>query len=198
MHVQEIDGRPRVHLDVESHDPDATVDRAVELGGNLVGKSDRWRTLQSPGGLPFCVVKARGQHAPPEPTTWPEGHRSRLVQVCIDSPRAAHDQEVDFWRALLPGRWAGSSEREFAGKWHDGAGSPLQLLFQRLDEPRGPVRAHLDLGTDDRPAEVRRLRQLGAEDIGPGRGWHAVRDPAGLAFCATDNSPEQTRCRDIG
>jgi hypothetical protein len=116
----------------------------------------------------------------------------------VDSPGEAHDQEVDFWHDLLRGRWVSSPAREFAGKWHDDDGSPLQLLFQRLDEPRGAVRAHLDLGTDDVRAEVRRLRDLGAEDIGPGRGWHALRDPAGLPFCVTDNAPGQTRRRDIG
>jgi hypothetical protein len=84
------------------------------------------------------------------------------------------------------------------GKWHDDAGSPLQLLFQRLDEDAGPVRAHLDLGTDDREAEVRRLVALGATDVAPGRGWQVLRDPLGQLFCATENSPEQTRRRDLG
>lgn len=197
IHLQTIDGPPRVHPDLESDDPSATVRRAEGLGARLLRRCDRWTTLQSPGGLPFCVVRAR-EHAAPAPTTWPDGHRSRLVQICIDSPRSAHDAEVAFWRALLPGRWAGSTAPEFAGKWHDDAGSPLQLLFQRLDEPDGAVRAHLDHGTDDRLGEVRRLQALGAEDVGPGRGWHTLRDPAGVAFCVTDNSPEQTARRDIG
>jgi hypothetical protein len=73
---------------------------------------------------------------------------------------------------------------------HDDAGSPLQLLFQRLDEPSGSVRAHLDHGTDDPMAGVRRLLALGAIDVGPGRGgWHVLRDMTGLAFCVTDNFP---------
>ena len=197
LHLQEIPGPARVHLDHESDDPDAAVARAVDLGATLVDEQDRWRTLLSPGGLPFCVLAA-DERVAPSPTSWPDGHRSRLVQVCIDSPAAAHDREVDFWRALLRGRWVDSTAREFAGKWHDDAGSPLQLLFQRLDERDGSVRAHLDLATDDLAAEVCRLRRLGAEEIGPGRGWHALRDPAGLPFCATGNSPDQTRHRDLG
>jgi hypothetical protein len=92
-----------------------------------------------------------------------------------------------------------SGAAEFAGKWHDDAGSPIQLLFQRLDEPDGPVRAHLDHGTDDVPAEVRRLVALGARDDGAGHGgWHVLGDPAGLAFCVTGNSPEQAPHRDLG
>jgi hypothetical protein len=197
VHLQEIDGPPRVHIDLESLDPEGTVGRAVDLGAELVAEHERWRTLASPGGLPFCILTA-GDHEPPEPVAWPQGHRTRLVQVCIDSPVAAHDREVTFWRAFLDGRWVESRAREFAGKSHDDAGSPLQLLFQRLDEPAGPVRAHLDLGTDDLAAEVSRLRDAGAEDVHPGRGWHALRDPAGLLFCATENSPAQTRERDLG
>jgi len=196
VHLQEIGGPPRVHLDLEAAQPDRTVERARLLGASLVGDFGGWRTLTSPGGLPFCVVDT-GRQEPPEAVTWPEGHRSRMVQLCVDSPAEAHDREVGFWRELLGERWVDSSSPEFAGKWHDDAGSPLQLLFQRLDEPEGPVRVHLDHGADDVPAEVRRLVALGAEDLGPGRGWHVLRDPVGLVFCVTGNSPEQNTRRDI-
>jgi Glyoxalase-like domain len=197
VHLQRIDGLPRVHLDVEAEDPDAAVDRAVGLGAVLVADRDHWRTLRSPGGLPFCVLAAT-EHEVPPPVTWPDGHRSRLVQVCIDSPSAVHDAEVAFWRQLLPGRWSSSGAPEFAGKWHDDAGSPIQLLFQELDETDGPVRAHLDLGTDDLPGEVGRLVRIGAADVGPGRGWHVLCDVTGQRFCVTENSPEQTTRRDLG
>jgi hypothetical protein len=198
VHLQRIGGPARVHLDLEVDDPAAGVRRAVGLGAALVAEHDRWRALRSPGGLPFCLVQAR-DHEPPRPVTWPDGHRARMVQLCIDLPRSAHEVEMGFWRALLTGgRWAGSEAREFAGKWHDDAGSPLQLLFQRLDEPDGVVRAHLDHGTDARAAEVRRLLALGAADVGPGRGWHVLRDVAGQRFCVTDNSPEAGQYRDIG
>ena len=196
VHLQHVDGPARVHLDVESEDREAAVARAVELGAELSVHHDDWDTLRSPGGLPFCIVPA-GEHESPEPVTWPDGHRSRMVQVCIDSPRAAHEREVDFWRTVLGERWVASSASEFAGKWHDDAGSPLQLLFQRLDEPTGPVRAHLDHGTDDVAAEVDRLLRLGADDVRPGRGRHVLRDPAGLLFCVTGNSPEQVPHRDL-
>jgi hypothetical protein len=197
VHLQRIDGAPRVHVDVEVDRPDETVVRARDLGASLVRAHDRWQTLRSPGGLPFCVLDAAG-HETPDPVGWPDGHRSRMVQVCIDSPASTHDVEVAFWRALLEGRWVDSGAPEFAGKWHDDAGSPLQLLFQRLDELDGPVRAHLDQGTDDLRAEVARLRALGAGDVGPGNGWHVLRDPAGLPFCATENSPEAGVRRDLG
>ena len=60
------------------------------------------------------------------------------------------------------------------------------------------MRAHLDLGTDDLDADVRRLLALGAGDIGRGAGGrHALRDLAGLAFCTTGNEPDQTEHRDL-
>jgi Glyoxalase-like domain len=199
LHLQRIDGPPRVHLDVESGDPGGTASRAVDLGAEPIGAYDEWTTLRSPGGLPFCVVRADGSPAVPPPLVHPDGHRTRMVQVCVDSPADAHDREVAFWRSLLGGRYVASPRPEFAGKWHDDVGSPIQLLFQRLDEPGGLVRAHLDHGTDDLDAEVSRLLALGATDLGPGAGgWHVLRDPAGAVFCATLNSPEATGHRDLG
>ena len=197
VHLQEVDGPPRVHVDLETADIASTSKTAVGLGAVVVARHDRWRTLRSPGGLPFCLLAA-SEHRSPDPVAWPQGHRSRMVQLCVDSPTAVHDAEVAFWRELLPGRWVESDSDEFAGKWHDDAGSPLQLLFQRLDEPTGSVRAHLDHGTDDREAEVRRLLELGAVDVAEGRGWHVLRDPVGLTFCVTDNSPASTMRRDLG
>lgn len=193
VHLQEVGATPRVHVDLgleSGREADALVTRALDSGACLVGRQDEWRTLLSPGGLPFCVVVHTGDV--PSPVTWPDGHRTRLVQVCIDAQREAYAGEVHFWQGLLEGRWVDSGSDEFGGRWH-GDGSPLQLLFQRLDEPGRSVRAHLDLGTDDRPREVDRLVGLGAADVGPGQGWHVLRDPAGLQFCVTDNPPGGTR-----
>jgi len=198
LHLQRIDGPARVHLDVEAGDGAGTVAHAVGLGAEPVAAYDDWTTLRSPGGLPFCVLRSERAATTPPPLAHPDGHRTRMVQVCVDSPAAAHDREVEFWRSLLDGRFVPSQRPEFAGKWHDD-GSPVQLLFQRLDEPEGQVRAHLDHGTDDLDAEVSRLLALGATDVGRGSGgWHVLRDPAGDLFCATRNSPEATAHRDLG
>ncbi len=69
---------------------------------------------------------------------------------------------------------------EFAGKCYPPDG-PIRLLFQQLgpDDGADRTRAHLDLATDDTAGEVERLVGLGATRIGPGRGWYALRDPAG-------------------
>ena len=114
VHLQEIGGPPRVHLDLAAPEPDVTVERARALGAGFVADRGRWQTLTSPGGLPFCVV-GTGPEERPAAVTWPDGHRSRTVQLCIDSPVAAHEREVAFWRELLGGRWVDSAAPEFAG-----------------------------------------------------------------------------------
>jgi hypothetical protein len=68
----------------------------------------------SPGGMPFCLVHQH-DHVRPSPLSW-DGHDSRLVQVCIDSPAGLHEAEVAFWRSALAWRWAESESDEFAGK----------------------------------------------------------------------------------
>jgi hypothetical protein len=121
---------------------------------------------------------------------WPDGHSTRLVQVCIDSPDRLHEQERRFWLAATGWGLAPSDRPEFGGKSYPPSG-PIRLLYQRLgpDDPGESIRAHLDLATDDMPAEMARLVTLGANRIGPGSGWYALRDPAGLAFCVTGQSP---------
>ncbi|WP_377644859.1 VOC family protein [Oryzobacter terrae] len=198
IHLQEVFGPARVHFDVESSHLPTTVAAALAAGADTVAFSEHWVALRSPGGLPFSVVPAHPRRAPAT-VHWPSGYRSRLVEVCVDAPRARHEREVAFWRRLLTGRWVESSADGFAGIWHDDEGSPVQLLFQRLDEPDGPVRCHLDLATNDQRAEVRRLLTLGAEDVGPGPGgWHMLRDPAGLTFWVSEIEPQQASRHDAG
>ncbi|MFL6166585.1 MAG: VOC family protein, partial [Ornithinibacter sp.] len=104
VHLQQVVGPPRVHVDVECADPKASIQAALDRGAEVTGRFERWVSLRSPGGKPFCVLPAAERLAP-EPVAWPSGHRSRVVQVCIDSPGRRHDNEVGFWRHLLAGRW---------------------------------------------------------------------------------------------
>ncbi len=194
VHLQQIGGPARTHIDVEVTDLGRERRRLVELGATVGQAQDGWQPMASPGALPFCLVEA-SEHVAPAAVEWPDGHRTRLVQVCIDSPPGLHESEVEFWRAALGWRWVGSDSPEFAGKLHDDQGSPLQLLFQRLDADGGPVRAHLDLGSNQIEAEVQRLVALGAVRLWSGDGWVALRDPVGMVFCVTGNSPDPGTAR---
>ena len=189
VHQQIGDHGPRIHFDLEVPD-EAEVERVVALGASLAGEPQEWLPMISPGGLPFCLIRRRNRARPPA-LSW-DGHRSRLVQICIDSPAGLHDHEVAFWRSALSWRWAASESDEFAGKLYPPSRSSVQLLFQRLgeDDQGTAVRAHIDLGTDDIEADAQRLLQLGAAHVEPGRGGIVLRDPTGVVFCTTGNSPD--------
>ena len=68
-----------------------------------------------------------------------------------------------------------------------GGGLPVQLAFQKVEDPTpGKNKAHLDLGTADRDAEVERLQAAGATLIEQ-RGdesfrWVTLADPQGNQF----------------
>jgi hypothetical protein len=190
VHVQTIGGSARVHLDLVG-DPDADRERLVALGATAGQRMPAWQVMASPSGFPFCLCDEQGPHTRPGPRTWPGGHRSRVVQVCLDVPAPRYDEELAFWQAATG--WAEEPVRrpEFARLVHR-PGSPLQLLVQRLDadDPAASTRAHLDLGTDDLSAEVARLKAYGARYVAPGDGWVTLEDPVGLPFCVTVNRPD--------
>ena len=189
IHQQIGDHGPRIHFDLEVPDR-GTADRLVQLGAVITGSGDGWCPMRSPGGLTFCLID-RADHARPPAQRFAQ-HRTRMVQICIDSPPKLHDQEVAFWQQATGWRWREGTSHEFAGKLYPPTGSSAQLLLQRLgsDDPTSAVRAHIDLGTDDVEAEAERLVGLGAERLGPGRGWIVLRDPVGMVFCVTGNSPD--------
>ncbi|WP_188839248.1 VOC family protein [Flexivirga endophytica] len=57
------DGRPRVHLDIETDDVDAEVDRLVAAGATVAERHDEehYAILTDPGGLIFCVVPVQSR-----------------------------------------------------------------------------------------------------------------------------------------
>jgi hypothetical protein len=121
--------------------------------------------------------------------TWPTGHRSLLDQVCLDVGPGAFDGEVAFWAALTG--WEPTTSRstgEFVPLTRPGH-QPWRFLLQRTHDEQA-AGAHLDLGTDDRPAEVERHVALGARVDGEHAHWTVLRDPVGTPYCITDRDPE--------
>jgi hypothetical protein len=104
----------------------------------------------------------------------------------IDVPSAGHDEEVAFWSAAI-GQPLTRFDRH--PEYH-GAGLPGQefsLLIQQLGQ--GAARVHVDIHTDDLPAEIARLEKLGAERVQQAHSWQVMRDPAGLLFCVLPEPP---------
>ena len=185
LRVQRVgDEAARLHLDVHVPDPGAAATRAVELGATaLADPGLGYRVLRSPGGLTFCLVTHPSRTRPPA-TTWPDGNRSLVDQVALDLPQDVHDVESAFWAALLhePVRSFGDAEFSAIDRRPE---LPVRVLLQRLDEPTGQARAHLDLATDDVTTEVARHLALGAEHIRDHEQWTVLRDPSGLVYCVT-------------
>jgi hypothetical protein len=189
LRVQRLrDGGPRIHVDLHVDDVGEAADRAVRLGARRgTSPNDGVATMRSPGGLTFCFVPHYGGQ-PARPAAWSNGHTSVVDQVCLDIPREQHRTELTFWQELT-GWELSQSSREF----HHLArpeGMPFRLLLQLLGEETGPVRAHLDLATTDRDAEVKRHEALGAERIARHEHFTVLRDPADSPYCVTDREPE--------
>ncbi|HWU23516.1 MAG TPA: VOC family protein [Nocardioides sp.] len=185
-------GPSGIHLDLHVDDPRAAADEAVALGATEQADigDHGYVVLRSPCGLAFCCVPAHDESRRAPAATWPGGHSSVVDQVCLDIPAPSYDEEVRFWATLTgwPDRATDLAEFRYLVRPPD---QPLRLLLQRLgaEDRSETVRAHLDLATTDRPAEVARLVGLGARRVREGRSWTVLADPADRVFCVTDRSP---------
>ena len=107
-------------------------------------------------------------------------HRILLREVVIDAPTETFAATRDFWAAaLLTGTRRLESHPEFTALEDPAALSVVGLQ----DVGTAGARFHLDLETDDVPAEVARLVGLGAVEVSREREWVVLRDPAGLLLC---------------
>jgi hypothetical protein len=106
-------------------------------------------------------------------------HRILLREVVIDAPAAAFAATRDFWAAaLLAEARKVEVHPEFTALRYPASRSWVGLQ----DIGDGAARFHLDIETDDVPAEVARLTALGATRVMDGRAWVVMRDPCGLLF----------------
>ena len=57
MLIQKVDHESRLHLDIETDNIDAEVERLLVIGAIIVKRFPRWVVMQAPTGHRFCVVK---------------------------------------------------------------------------------------------------------------------------------------------
>lgn len=108
-------------------------------------------------------------------------HRSRLCALLIDCDTPDVDRAADFWAQAL-GRPVDPN--------HPGTRGDYRMLETPQDEPIVQIqrvshesRVHLDIETDDIPAEVARLEALGAQVVSRLERWVVMQAPTGQRFC---------------
>lgn len=108
-------------------------------------------------------------------------HQSRLCAVLIDCRSSDVDEAARFWGEAL-GRHVDHD--------HPGSRGNYRMLGTPPDEPIVQIqrvdhesRVHLDIETDDIPAEVVRLETLGAQVVSRLDRWVVMQAPTGQRFC---------------
>ncbi|HEX6721510.1 MAG TPA: VOC family protein [Burkholderiaceae bacterium] len=108
-------------------------------------------------------------------------HHSRLCAILIDCRTDDVDAAAKFWADAL-GRKVDME--------HPGTRGNYRMLETPSDEPIVQIqrvehesRVHLDIETDDIPAEVARLEKLGASVVRQLERWVVMQAPTGQRFC---------------
>jgi hypothetical protein len=70
VQIQRVDHESRVHLDIETDDIAAEVQRLEKLGAKVVRRLERWVVMQAPTGQCFCVVRVQRPGFPKNANRW--------------------------------------------------------------------------------------------------------------------------------
>jgi len=108
-------------------------------------------------------------------------HRSRLNGILIDCNTDDIDAAAQFWAEVL-GRPVDRDHPGTRGNYVmlETPSDEISVQIQRVDHES---RVHLDIETDDIPAEVARLEKLGATIDNAMERWVVMRAPTGQRFC---------------
>lgn len=104
-------------------------------------------------------------------------HRSRLGVVVIDCKTRDLTEAMAFWSGVLGVEARIDPDGKYAS--FEGLTGP-RVDLQAVDHD---PRVHLDFETDDREAEVARLKGLGAREVARIRDWIVMEAPTGHRFC---------------
>ena len=70
VQIQRVEHESRVHLDIETDDIPAEVERLEKLGAQVVARPERWVVMQAPTGQRFCVVRVQRPGFPKNANRW--------------------------------------------------------------------------------------------------------------------------------
>lgn len=107
-------------------------------------------------------------------------HRARLGCIVIDCQAAHVGEAARFWGAALGGK----VEIDAAGKYAEiFVQGDMKVLVQAVDHES---RVHMDIESDNREAEVARLKSLGAKVVAHIKDWIVMEAPTGHRFCVVN------------
>jgi len=106
-------------------------------------------------------------------------HRRRLSTLLIDAPADRAGASAAFWAAAL-GVPTDSPPGEPQFHTLQGCLPDLVVSVQAVHDA---ARYHVDIETDDVAAEVQRLTELGAVEVGSWEGCHTLEVPGGHLLC---------------
>jgi len=70
VQIQRVDHESRVHIDIETDDIPAEVERLEKLGATVDQRLERWVVMRAPSGQRFCIVRVQRDGFPKGATTW--------------------------------------------------------------------------------------------------------------------------------
>jgi hypothetical protein len=70
VEIQRVDHESRVHIDIETDDIRAEVERLEKIGATVVNQLERWVVMQAPTGQRFCVVRVQRPGFPKNANRW--------------------------------------------------------------------------------------------------------------------------------
>lgn len=108
-------------------------------------------------------------------------HRSRINGILIDCNTDDIDAAAHFWAEAL-GRPVDPDHPGTRGNYRMLA-TPEGEISVQIQRVEHDSRIHLDIETDDIPAEVERLQKLGATIDKQLERWVVMRAPSGQRFC---------------
>lgn len=70
VEIQRVDHESRVHIDIETDDIAAEVERLTKLGARVAARLERWVVMEAPTGQRFCVVRVQRPGFPKNAARW--------------------------------------------------------------------------------------------------------------------------------
>jgi predicted enzyme related to lactoylglutathione lyase len=70
VQIQRVEHESRVHIDIETDDIAAEVERLEKLGATVDTRMERWVVMRAPSGQRFCIVRVQRPGWPKGANSW--------------------------------------------------------------------------------------------------------------------------------